>query len=702
MIPESKNMAPDAPSSPGQLLAKATRFYTEAADYAQRDRPELDLKLRFFRSIQHRIRRRRRNVDYGFDVENPDDRVAFETVPLLRATIRQAVALFLADLPRLSVVPRGSGVVARKQAQLAERLVNGMTTCYPELFESLYEAKLLAEITGGAWHKTFWDAESFEDGASPEGVPLGAVAWEALSRLDVFRDPRAQRPRKVRYLAHRKCMPREQAAEVYKTDYIGNPIKPEDFTVLGARHPNPLSQQQSDHLGPTKNSDNELVEIIEFWIQRSRNFPHGGLIVFSGGKILAMPMVEAAPGAGTMIQIPEMEAPLTLAMPDDYWPWVYIRGLNKVPGKFDPDGLAQDLIPLQVTINHMMSRIREGVNLSSQNYLTASRDANIDVDNLDNIDGTVVLHDGQLPPQFIQGPGPHQGTMAALADAKESYNTVSTQLEAGRGITNGQANAKLLAVSQELGRTIHSPDIAMSMNGEIAPIFKNNLACMSANYTPDRFVRMLGPNDQPLTQLFDPAIFHPGITLVFIPGQAPPPSRELFESKIMEAATAGLFEDTPAAQRARDKIRWMKDGDDALDPKSAHTERVEMEQVLFITQGIPPTLLQADDDAIHLQHDEAFLVSAEFLSMPPELQQVYQEHVQGHQIQLATKEGMYSASAAALGGKAGPSAPPPGGAGPAGPADGRGAETPFDGGAKNTPDASSADVPSAGNMARPA
>ena len=674
--------------TPAKLLAKATSTYQEAADYAQRDRDELALKLRFFRSIQHRLRRRRRNTDYGPDVEQPDDRTAFETIPMIRATIRQAVALFLADLPRLSVIPRGSGIVARKQALLTERFCNGLTTCYPAFFEALYETKLMSEITGGAWFKTFWDPNSYEDGSAEDGSPLGMVDWASCSRLDVFRDPRAQSPRKCRYLFHRKVMPRSQAVENYPFDFEGNPLDPGSFTKLGMKHPNPLSEAQNVVLGPAKDSDNELVEVVEFWLNRSRRFPKGALIVFTGGKLIAMPTDEATG---------------QFSLPDNYWPWTYVRGLNKVPGKHDPDSLLQDLIPLQVSINHMMSRIREGINISSQNYLTASRDANIDVETLDNMDGTVVFHDGQLSPQFLQGPGPHQGTMLALGDAKESYNLVSTQLEAARGITNGQANAKLLAVSQELGRTIHSPDIALWANSELGMIFRQTMHAFAANFTPERFVRLLGPNDAPMMSLFDPSIFDPDAALVFIPGNAPPPSRELQEAKVLEMATAGLFEDTPAATRARSKIAWLRDAASTPDPKPFHTERVEMEQILFLTQGIAPTLLEGDDDVIHLEHDEAFIVSAEFLSMPSELQALYHQHIQMHQIQLATKEGMFAQSQATLGGKGGPAGGPPA-ASSGGPADGRGpgAESPFDGGAKQGQNASTASVPSSGEMAQPA
>jgi hypothetical protein len=683
------------------LLGKLTYSYQEAADYAQRDRNELDLKLRFFRSIHHAPKRRRRSADYSLFEEQPDDRVAFETIPLIRPTIRQAVALFLADLPRLSIIPRGSGVVQRKQAQLAERFVNGMTTCYPQLYEALYEAKLGAEVFGGHWLKTFWDPFDFEDGATPEGTPKGNVAWLALSRLDVFRDPRAQNPRKVRYVHHRKVMPLGQALEHYPVDIFDEEMKPGDFTILGAKHPNPLSEMQSSQFSTSKTNENDLVEIIETWVQKSPKYPNGGFIMFTGGRILALPLAE--------MQSPEMTeesassislaGALPLSLPDGYWPWTYIRGLNKVPGKFDSDGLLNDLIPLQVTINHYMSRIREGVNLSSQTFWTASREGNVNVEHMDSMDGSILMHDGMFAPSYVQGPGPHQGTMLALDKALEIFNGVSTQPEAARGLTNGQANAKLLAVQQELGRTIHSPDVSMMANGEVAQIYKQTLSCVSANYTPDRFVRMLGANDQPVVHLFDPAIFDPNIGMVFIPGQAPPQSRELQEAKIMEGMAAGLFGDDAAAMRARSKIRWLRDSDEALDPKPAHTERAEMEQVLTMPtpefpEGIPPTLLGADDDNIHLTHHEPFIISAEFLSLTPQMQQFWQDHVAGHQMQLAIKEGQYAQSASMLGGGG---AGGPGGAQAGGPpgSDGRGAESPQDGGSGLAPDASTADVPPA-------
>lgn len=655
--------------NPKTLIEKVREGYVESADDAYSNRAAIETKMDFFRSFQHKLRQRPR--DTGF--LQIDDRVEAETIPLLRATMRQEVALFTKNLPKFSLLPRGSGVLQRYQAKLAESFVNSLVTCYPAFFEAIYYGRLLAGITGLAWIKTFWDPED-----RTLAPVLGGTTWEYVSRLDAFPNIRCATEKDIYRMYHRKVMPLERAIEMFPVDFEGQPIRPEDFGYNDFRHTSFLSDSQAPFSGTSRTRASTPVEIVEVWMKPSRRLPEGGFIAFTGGKLLSVPVAGGEDGS------PEM-----LTLPDGYWPWTKIMGLNKVPGKLAADGLLHDLIPMQMTINRYASSIKEAVVNSSQNWLLAPREANIQVDDLDDMSGTVIFHDQAWKPAWEQAPGPSAAVMQALDKNTEWYNLTSTQLDAARGVT-ADNNAKLMAVQSELATALHGPDLTLWANTELAGLCKNTLAAFSNNATEEHYLAMLGPNQQPVFHVFDPETFHPNYQFVIVPGMEAPVSREAQEAKLLEAANAGVFEDTIAAKRARTKMKWLQVDEDTHDPKSVHTSRAEMEQVLFVMSGIAPTLLDRDDDEAHLDTHEPFSVTPEFLGMPPELQQAFLEHMQGHQMQFALKQQNFAGQQQLLGGGKQQPGPAP---------DRPGTETPWSGGASPGGSETSGDEFSAGEIA---
>lgn len=660
--------AQPAAFDPRALISKVKEGFVEAADEAHASRQQIETKMDFFRGFQHRMRRSPQQNAFL----QVDDRVEFETIPLLRATMRQEVALFTRNLPKFSLLPRGSGVLQRYQAKLAESFVNSLVTCYPAFFEAIYYGRLLAGITGLAWIKTFWDPED-----RTLAPTLGGPSWEYVNRLDAFPNIRCATEKDIYRMYHRKVMPLERALELFPTDYEGKPIQPEEFGLNDYRHTSVLSDAQAPYSGTSRTRSSTPVDILEVWMKPSRRLPEGGFIAFSGNRIISVPTVGGADGS------PEM-----LTLPEGFWPWTKILGLNKVPGKLAADGLPHDLIPMQMTINRYASSIKEAVVNSSQNWLLAPREANIQIDDMDDMSGTVILHDQAWKPSWEQAPGPSAAVMQALDKNTEWYNLTSTQLDAARGVT-ADNNAKLMAVQSELATALHGPDLTLWANTELAGLCKNTLATFSENATEEHYLAMLGPNQQPVFQVFDPETFHPNYQFVIVPGMEAPVSREAQEAKLLEAANYGIFEDTLAAKRARTKMKWLQVDEDMHDPKAVHTSRAEMEQVLFVMSGIAPTLLDRDDDEAHLDTHEPFSVTPEFLAMPPDLQQQFLEHMQGHQMQFALKQQNFAGQQQLLGGKGTPGPEP----------DRPGTETPWSGGASPGGSETSGDEFSAGEIA---
>lgn len=669
LVPNPENRPEDF--DPTQLIEKVKDAYNEAAEEAHRDQDAIEIKMDFFRSYQHR--QRRADGDRGIFVQ-ADDRVEFETIPLIRPTLRQAVALFTKNLPKFSLLPRGSGVLQRYQARIAEHFINGLVSCYPSFFETLYFGKLMAEITGLAWVKTFWDDESEVLGIN------GGPAWDYVSQLDAFPNVRAARERDIYRMYHKKVMPLERALELFQEDWQGKPLDESSFDAGDPRYSNRLDMAGITDFSRGQNRGSTPVTIAECWLKPTKKFPLGGMIAWSGNTILALPHVGGERGE-----------PVQLSLPDHYWPWTKLVGLNKVPGRLAADGLTHDLIPMQMTINDYASNIKEASVNSSQNWLMASRMAEVSADDMDNVSGTIIYYNQGHEPQWQQAPGPNQGIMGALDYIMQRYGDVSTQLDAARGVTS-ESNAKLIAVQTELSTALHGPDITMWANSELASIGKNTLAAVAANANEEHYLIMLGPNQKPAFEAFNPEIFHPNYQFVVVPGMEAPASREVQEAKILEAAGQGVFEDTPAARLARSKMRWLQSEEDTNDPKAAHMARVEMEQLLFVMSGIVPTLLDRDDHDIHLAQDEPFSLSPEFLEMPPELQEAYLEHMQMHQMELMKKQQLFAQQKMTL--DAGESATP----GP--PPEQPGAETPFSGGASPGLDETSADVPAAAEIAQ--
>jgi hypothetical protein len=106
-----------------------------------------------------------------------------------------------------------------------------------------------------------------------------------------------------------------------------------------------------------------------------------------------------------------------------------------------------------------------------------------------------------------------------------------------------------------------------------------------------------------------------------------------------EIANAGGFEDTPAAKKFRNYVAMDNDQlDGRPDPDEIHRERNLMEQNALLDGEVQRIyVLPQDNDDVHLEQDDEFMITAEFLELDPQLQAFYRQHHAMHEAQRNQK-----------------------------------------------------------------
>lgn len=573
-----------------------------------------------------------------------DPRIAKEKVQKCRNIARIAAMRYLSAWPNIDLYPSRPGVVGQYAARNMRAMAKAWHRTGVIEYDNVYAAALDANIRGGAWLKVIWDP--YVGPKNPAAVPgmsptLGDIRWRYASALDVAIDPRATTEEDSRWVAHRRAIPFDTFKERFQTDFFGRNLESPTYWGANPAH-NPVGAYQEDPTmmaGPGGYKANSLVEVVEMWVRPSPSLPKGALLVFTGGALLACPMDDQG--------MPETPY-------DD--PWLLVNGVNRTPGLLYADGALEDVINLQKTLNHSLTKQREALNWAATPALLVPERSGIQRSSITDVAGDVIRYSGQQEPKWMQGPGPTQGTMAFSGMIADHLRDTSGQAEAAQGIaSSANTSGKLMMIQNENNLSLMWPDMAM-FRDTLKKGYIKAFALAGARYDDGRVVQMIGPNGRDLmTQQFQASEFDSAAGFVIDPTVQDSASRALKFSEAQEVLNAGGFNDDAAGERFRKVTGEYWDDMDARDPEPYHHERAEREDVDFLLRGVIPMLAKQDDDQVHLLCHEKASVTAEFFQLDPALQAEFLAHIQAHQIQKQVKEGGMPQPGAPPG-----QAPPPG------------------------------------------
>ncbi len=634
------------------LREEVEDLYLEDKRMAERRELRLTENLAFFRGYQWGVPLRDGLFDEYADI---DPRVEAETDNFIVGAVRTNVARAFTSPLNFSVISAREDAVGKARARNSELLLRSLLRTGAISFIELLEARTAAAIMGAAWMKVCWDP--FKGRPDPSRSPAfqGDVDWQYVSILDAFPENTASRPSEMRRITHRKFMPANQAEQWWPMDVLGEPTEGR-FSPRGSR--GRAEMAINIELGTNTHgyaTGDETIEVVEYWEKPSVRFPQGRFVIFSGSLTL-------------------------YAGPLPYrFPWVLIQGPNKAPGTLYADGMVHHLKSLQRSINLASSKAREAVNIALNPPMLVHQDANIPDERFDNVIGTIINWAGLKEPTWMQPPNIMGILEGYQASRQKVFGDISTHSDVAGGAAPAPGtSARAIAYMAELSQRIHVPDdIVLELS--IIEGLTLTLDLVRQWYDEGRLLKIIGAQNRIIGQAFRRQDYDFDVELVidaFSPRNLSPAVKR---AEVSEYFAQGLFDDQkPGAITARRLMEVNSEEGSTLDVLQAHRRRAESEDVAFDLwargeqPSVPPLILPQDNDDIHLEQHELTAVT-NWLNWPPEIQQMFMEHLSQHEMQRAQKMGVYAQEAQQLQppgkGAAGASMPSP-----------PGSESPLDGG----------------------
>lgn len=615
---------------------------------------------------------------------------AQEVENYIRPHVKAAVASRAGRFPNPEV-PAATGdqeSMARAEAveKLLKSFVDDDVVNRSEVIRSFY----WAAIDGGAWLKVYWDPNagklvasddsyvektttdeltgeevvSYEPEKDEFGEPIisrtfeGEIRVEFVDTIDGLPDPMARTEREMRYWCHRKTLPIEALERKFPKDYWGestkgrfgksvnDPTTDHRDAVAGNGFPESIRSSGAHYDG------DRPATLVEVWEGPSSERPNGSLVVYCGDVLISV-------GANPLRPC---RLPVTL-----------VQGDNVVPSGLYSDGVVADLIPLQRSINHNASKMREWTGKIITPHILNPLGSNVDEDQFGEVIGRVIDFTPGLKPEVMQVPNIPASMFEQRAALVGVMKEVSSYSDISRGDTPaGIESGRAIAFLRENEQNIRQPDM-MLHDRNMLDLLKHCYWLAKQWYEEGRMVRTLGPEGWEYMAFKDEQMDW-YIDLAPEASSGAPQSRALRYAETMEAFQLGLFNDeVPGAKTARRALGMDTADRSTVDPKKAHRSLARMEnyQLIQMANGQGQAIddvQEYHDDEIHLEEHNALRNSIQYRNMDPMLKQMFDQHCMLHEFQLQMKMGIFAQGQSMLSGG--------GGSPPAAP----GQESPMDGG----------------------
>lgn len=646
----SKNKAQDH-------LAEAVNYYHDA-DAVFRDRaPFFRERIAFYRGMQWGD-----TTPWGWFGDGDGDDEAREVYNYVRPTVRSAVADKIASVLTPDSVPVHSDMRAHARSIASHRLMKSFlrTGVFP--FEELYRATLASIIHGASWLKASWDTsvgpflrvpivdEQGVETLGEDNLPKTEVSREGDARIrmvdvyDALPDPLARSSSEIRHIFHRKLVPVSVLDDRYPEDAFGRKTKGR-WPAVGSKAD--LFGRDAEDAGQrfstwrSASNGNREAELIEFWEQPTFQYPGGRMLVYVGSDISAVLLAVG---------------PLPFG-----WPWVMLPGENMSPGALYPDGTVNDVIPLQRTINLDASKTREWVDKILSPPLLNPEGSGISADLYTDMAGEVIPYNPGHKPEWMAVPGIPPSMLEHLDRSAQILKDVSGYSDISRGqAAPGLESARAVSTLDNLENRGRAAERILYRQAVSSALVK--ALTLYRDFCPEgKMVRIFGANGKWLVRPFKRDDYDFETEIIVEPWAQGPTSRSARFSERLEAYQAGMYADTDEAKAVRRELALDADDSSTVDPEHVHRERNMAEQQALIDGEYDRIfVLPQDDHEIHLDGDDLWMVTAEFLELDPQLQDFYRQHAQQHEQMRSQQLQTYAYEQQLLGGGSqpgGPSAP---------------------------------------------
>ena len=656
-----------------EMLDEAIQYQNDAIEKFHEKLSTLMVTTAFYRGNQHGRAGLRTWNPYP-----PNHSEANETLNYIRPFVRSAVSDMLRNLPNPEVVSAHSDPTAMSKAKAATQLANSFLRNGVIRFETLYNACLAAQIHGGSWFKVSWNPftgpssrtlKTKESKKTPgmmepvldvfgdpvyEKTFLGEIQVEHCNIAECLPDPTATTEEDLRYVVQLKTYPVTRLNEMFPDgDYFGKEIQWQTNYRANSGAEDAIAVADPYDGGAYNGSGkvNDQAELAFIFEKPCMAYPNGRQIVLHHEVLLHVDR-----------------------LPDFQFPYILLKGQNLVESSLYSDGIVKDLIGPQRSINRAASKQREMLDRVVNPWLLEPRGAELKMDELADIPGSIVTYNYGFQPKYIDHPPIDPSTFRYQDNLITVMKDISTYSDVSRGdVPQNVSSGRALAYLAEFERGVHAPDVQIFKEA-VTKIMKHCLLIAKERYTDGRMIQMLGPNNEWHTKIFRSEEFDFDHELVIEPYSGAPNSRAMRYSEALEAMQVGGLSDSPDAERFRRIVGWDYQGRSTNDVDEQHRSVAQSENAQFKVDPFSGIrVAQEDNHDIHIDEHNKFRISHEFRNLPAQIRQMLDNHVAEHenyrsqQLQAFSQEQslLLNQSQGADGG-----APPPADPGLASPRDG--------------------------------
>ena len=183
-------------------------------------------------------------------------------------------------------------------------------------------------------------------------------------------------------------------------------------------------------------------------------------------------------------------------LPDFLFPFILLKGQNLVESSLYSDGIVKDLIGPQRSINRAASKQREMLDRVVNPWLLEPRGAELKMDELADIPGSIVTYNYGFQPKYIDHPPIDPSTFRYQDNLITVMKDISTYSDVSRGdVPQNVSSGRALAYLAEFERGVHAPDVQIFKEA-VTRIMKQCLLIAKERYTDGRMIQILGPNNE--------------------------------------------------------------------------------------------------------------------------------------------------------------------------------------------------------------
>lgn len=406
----------------------------------------------------------------------------------------------------------------------------------------------------------------------------------------------------------------------------GKRVKPEENLKGTGDVFRDMSEQLSTVITGAHNTQNETQEksalVLEYWEKPCDEYPEGRLIVVAGNKVLKNGPMPYKHGRLPFVEIEEFS----------------------VPGRFWPTSMVEQAIPIQKEINVIASKIEENIRVLTFPKILDFVGSGMKDSQWNNEAGEkITINSRAVAPEIMQMPGLPSDVYERKLELKELLDDLFAAHEVSRAqAPQGVKSGVALSFLMEQDDTQHGP-LYRSYHRAREECGRQILNLAQQFYDEPRKLKILGQNKKWRLQDFNASDLS-GVADVRVRQRSGVPQSRAgaLEQTMNLLQIAPWYYNDPSTGQPD----WARLSEDLqrsdvrqiyervqIDKEHAERENTRMRQ------GQPPNPHNQqsplapnfyDNHQAHFRAHAEFMKTAEYDELPPQVQQVFQQHLQMH------------------------------------------------------------------------